>query len=188
MRSVVVATLLAGCALTKQSEPVDIRYYTPAVATDAPASSHETARARVRLGRVTASSHLRYSIAQRRSPVELELYEFDRWTDTPDVYARRSLERALFQERPIEQATSGAAFTVDVDVIAFEEVASPHAGRVQLRYRLRDEHSVIATDVITVVRASRGARLADVAAAIGEALDAATAQIAGRVLTTLSRR
>lgn len=183
-----LAALLAACALMKKSEPVDVHYFTPAVATNTPSRAHQAPRARVRLGRISASSHLRYAIAQRTSPNELVLYELDRWTDTPDVYARRSLERALFQARPIEQATGGGGYSLDVDVLAFEEVRARRAGRVQLRYRLRDENTVIASDVVTVVRASRSATLADIAVAIGAALDAATAQIAERVLATLERR
>ena len=179
--------LVAACALTKKSEPVEVHYYTPVIPTGAQVPAHETPRARVRLGRVWSSSHLRYSIAQRTSPVELQLYEFDRWTDPPDVYVKRSLEQALFQARPIEQITSGTAISLDVDVIAFEEVRSPHGGRVQLRYSLRNERSVIDSDTVTVVRSARGAGLADTVTAIGEALDAATAQVGDRVLDALAR-
>jgi cholesterol transport system auxiliary component len=179
--------VVAACALTKKSEPVEVHYFTPMVPTGAQGPAHETPRARVRLGRIWSSSHLRYAIARRTSPVELTMYEFDRWTDTPDVYVKRSIEQALFQERPIEQATSGNAVSLDVDVIAFEEVKSPPGGRVQLRFSLRDEHSVIASDTVTVVRKARGAALADTVVAIGEALDDATTQIGDRVLETVAR-
>lgn len=177
-----------GCALTRKSAPVDVHYYSPAIATDAPTKAHGPPRARVRLGRIASGSHLRYAIARRTSPVQIQLYELDRWTDTPDVYVKRSLENALFDARPIEQATSGGGMFLDIDVLAFEEVGSPPAGRVQLRYRLRDDESVLAADTVTVVRPARSARLADIVTAIGGALDAATAQIAERVLVALERR
>lgn len=186
--ALLIAVACAGCALTSKSKPVDVHYYNPAVTTETRSTSQGPVRARVRLGRISAGSHLRYAIARRKSPVELELYELDRWTDTPDVYVKRALERALFVERPIEEATSGGGIFLDIDVLAFEEVDSPPSGRVQLRYRLRDDTSVIATDVVTVVRPSRSGRLADVVAAIGTALDAATAQIAERVLAALAHR
>lgn len=179
--------LVAACALTKKSEPIEVHYYTPMVPTGTQTPAHEAPRARVRLGRIWSSSHLRYAIAQRNSPVELTLYDFDRWTDTPDVFVKRSLERALFQVRPIEQVTSGIAVSLDVDVIAFEEVKSPPGGRVQLRYSLRNERSVIAADTVTVVRKARGAALADTVVAIGEALDDATALVGDRVLDAVER-
>lgn len=178
----------AGCALTRKSAPVDVHYYSPAITADVQTTAQGPPRARVRLGRITTGSHLRYAIARRTSAVQLQLYELDRWTDTPDVYVKRSLEHALFEAKPIEQATSGGGIFLDVDVLAFEEVGSPPAGRVQLRYRLRDNESVLAADTVTIVRPSRSARLADVVVAIGSALDAATAQIAERVLVALERR
>jgi cholesterol transport system auxiliary component len=174
---------LTSCALTRNSPPVTIHYYDPPLATEARTASDDKPKVRVRLGRIETSAHLRYSIAYRLSNVQLEVYDFDRWTDTPDAYVDRSLEHALFAARPIEEATGGDVVVLDVDVLAFEEQrGTPASGLVQLRYRLRDDYTVIASGTITVVRKARSAELSDVVAAIGSALDEASGRIADRVL------
>jgi ABC-type uncharacterized transport system auxiliary subunit len=173
---------LTSCALTRNTPPVTVHYYDPPL-TQTRTASEEPPKARVRLGRIETSAHLRYSIAYRLSKVQLEVYDFDRWTDTPDAYVDRSLEHALFAARPIEEATGGDVFVLDVDVLAFEEQRGPPAsGLVQLRYRLRDDNTVIASETITVVRKARSPELSDVVAAIGTALDEATGRIADQVL------
>jgi ABC-type uncharacterized transport system auxiliary subunit len=178
MRLLVI--LLTGCALTSKAPPVTVRYYIPPLADaaggDAPA--HRTA---VRLARVSAASHLGYAIAYRTSPVELQLYDLDRWTDTPEVYARRSLERAIFRDHGFDQVTSDEKLTVDVEVVAFEEQRTPPGGRVSLRYTIRDDERVLVADVATAVRSARSANRADVVVAIGRALDAASDEVADRL-------
>ena len=173
---------VAGCALTSKSEPVTVHYYSPPLA-DA-AGSAEASRAHVGpprpgLGR----SHLGYDIAYRTSPVELQLYDLDRWTDTPETYARRSLERAIFRDHGFDQVTTDEKLSVDVEVTAFEEQRSPPGGRVSLRYTIRDEHHVLVADVATAIRSAHSASRADVVVAIGHALDAAADEIANRLVS-----
>jgi ABC-type uncharacterized transport system auxiliary subunit len=176
---------LAGCALTRDRPPVTVHYYEPPLATPKRISSTETPQARVRLGRIETSAHLRFPIAYRVTPVQLEVYDLDRWTDTPDAYVERSLENALFASRPLQEATGGDVLVLDIEVLGFEEVRGPPpSGLVQLRYRLRDDRTVIATETITVVRKARSAELVDVVAALGQALDDATARLADHVLET----
>ena len=57
---------------------------------------------------------------------------------------------------------------------------------MQLRYRLDDEHSVLASGVITVERPASGPGFVPIVAAIGQALAEATAQLADVVLRTVS--
>ncbi len=182
--------VLAGCALTSKSEPVELRYFSPApaVATVATPAAPSTPRARLRLARVTASAHLRYSIVHRDSAVELAPYETLRWSEQPEAYVRRALTRALFETRPIDQAVGGAAPTLDVELVAFEEVRRElrHAGRVELRYVLHDERAVLARGVVAVERDAAGPAIEQVVAAIGSALDAAVGQLADRVSAVLS--
>src|SRR4051812_44384201 len=118
MRLLVI--LLAGCALTSKSTPVTVRYYSPPLA-DAAGGAKPAERTSVRLARVSAASHLGYDIAYRTSPVELQLYDLDRWTETPETYARRSLERAIFRDHGFDQVTADEKVSVDVEVTAFEE-------------------------------------------------------------------
>ena len=177
--------VLASCALTSKSAPVELRYFTPpaAAAERAPAPD-VTSRARVRLGRVTPSAHLRYAIVHRESAVEVAPYETLRWTESPDAYVRRALSRALFEAHPLDQAVGGAAPTLDVEIVAFEQVHQT-AGRVELRYVLHDDRAVIARGRIAIEQPAGGAAIEQVVAAIGAALDRASAELADRVVAAL---
>jgi cholesterol transport system auxiliary component len=178
--------VLAGCALTSKSQPVEIRHFSPA-ASDARATPSAPAGLRARLGRITSSTYLRYRIAHRRSPVEVELSDTLRWTEHPDEYVRRALSRSLFDERGVEQVVVGDAATLNVEVTAFEHVVrnGRHFGRVQLRYTIEGDRDVLDDGVATVEREARGADITLVVAAIGAALDAASADVADRVVREL---
>ena len=186
-----LAGVLAGCALTSKAAPLELRYFSPEVlapSAGAPPSPVGAPRTRLRLGRVTASAHLRHRIVHRESAVALAFYETRRWTEEPAEYIRRALAHALFDAQPLEQAVGGSSPALEVEVTAFEDVAHAdhHAGRVQLRYQLRDERVVLAHGVVTVERPASGPGIAAVVAAIGEAMDAATAEIADRVVARLA--
>lgn len=179
--------LLTACALASKSPPREIRYFSPEraeqQATPAPAGAH----ARLRLGRVVAGANLRLAIVHRESAVELAPYETLRWTETPDAYVRRALVRALFDARGLEQAVGGEAPTLDVELVAFEEVArgTQRAGRVELRYQLRDDSRVLARGTIAIERPAAGATIDLVVPAIGAAMTAASDELAERVATEL---
>lgn len=170
-------TVLAGCALATKSPPVTVRYYSPPLADG---SESRSQRPSARLARISAASHLGYAIAYRTSPVELQLHDLDRWTDTPDIYVKRALEQRL--------AHNPSGRSLDVEVLAFEELHSPPSGRVQLSYTIRTDERVLASDIVTVVRSARSERRADVVVAIGHALDAAADQIAARVAHAVQPR
>ena len=74
--------------------------------------------------------------------------------------------------------------TLDVDVLSFEESrrAGRRFGRVVLGYQLRDDRRVIAHGTVEIERAA-GPRIEGVVAAIGDALDAAAAELARRLIT-----
>lgn len=193
MKRVVMSLVLAGCALTSKSKPIDVRYFS-ADATLMSTPTRERAPTfgakppRVRLGRVTAGSHLSYRIVHRTSPVELGIYDDLRWTERPEDYVRRALSREMFEARPLVEAVSDGVPTLEVEVLAFEEVqrGMQRAGRVQLRYRLDGPDDVLASGVITVDRNAKGTRIDDVVAAIGTALAAASSQLADEVARVLS--
>ncbi len=176
--------VLAGCALTSKSTPVEYRYFSPELAQTAP--SHEAPRAAIRLGRITPAEHLRGAIVHRDSAVELAPYETLRWSEGPDVYVRRALVRSLFEARPLEQAVAGDVATLDVEVVAFEEVrhGEQRAGRVELRYVLHDNHRVIDRGVVHAEHACADHRIEAVVAEIGRALEDAAAQLGDRVVET----
>jgi cholesterol transport system auxiliary component len=178
MRLAIVA--IAGCALTSKSPPLDVRYYTPTdvdttvVERSAPASS-----VKIRLDRVSASSHLRSRIAYRASPTELELYETRRWTEPPEAFVRRSLEHELVERGVL--VTGGKALELDVEVVAFEERGAPPTAHVRLRYMLIDDRVVIADGIVAVEQPAEG-DFASFVAAIGKALDKASAKLVAEVV------
>jgi cholesterol transport system auxiliary component len=172
MRIALSFVVVAGCALTERSKPIDIHYFAPVLGS-APLAPAEP-ELRVRLGRITASDHLRAPIAHRTSPVEIGVYDTRRWTDPPETYVRRVLEREL-----VSRGRGENEVTLDVEVMAFEEVREPRlAGRVQLRYRLRDRQGLLASGLITQARDARSNDFAAVVAAIGKALDQAAVELA----------
>jgi ABC-type uncharacterized transport system auxiliary subunit len=139
---------------------------------------------------VTSSPTLRYRIVHRESAVEIGLYETLRWTDNPDVYVRRALVRALFDDGALGQGVGGALPALDVEVLGFEEVRTTgaHTGRVMLRYELHDSRTVLAGGVVTAERPVTAGGFDAVVVAIGEALRGATNQVAGIVTQALALR
>ena len=172
--------LLAGCALTSRSPPVELRYFAPPAHAPAVISGEGPL---LRLGRVAPTTLLRERIVHRDSAVERGRYETLRWTDRPEAYVRRALERALFDSHRYEQDVSGDAPTLDVDVLAFEEVrrGPRRFGRVALEYELRDAHRVLAHGTVAIDREAAAPNIDAVVVAIGDALDSATAELALRL-------
>ncbi|MBZ0238040.1 MAG: PqiC family protein, partial [Deltaproteobacteria bacterium] len=140
----------------------------------------------LRLGRVDRADVLGHRIVQRTSGVELALYETRRWTESPDEYVRRALLRALFEERPLAETRIRSAPTLEIEVIAFEEVMTPrHAGRVQLRFVLHDHRTVLASGQIAADAPVTGEGFDAVVLAIATANRDATTQLADRVMREL---
>jgi ABC-type uncharacterized transport system auxiliary subunit len=187
--ALVFGLALAGCALSSKARPLELHYFSA----ESPAAAAVQSRApatgapRLRLGQVTAADHLRYRIVHRDSAQSVDPYETLRWTEPPREYVRRALIRALFDSGALVQVVGGAAPVLDVEVTGFEEVAQPggHAGRVQLSYRLHDDQVVITRGTVTAERPARGSGMDAVAAAIGAAMDEASAELAGRVAPRL---
>jgi ABC-type uncharacterized transport system auxiliary subunit len=182
---------LAGCALSSKATPLELRYFSaesPAAARDRAQPRAPAAGApRLRLGPVVAADYLRFRIVHRDSPQSVDPYEALRWTEAPREYVRRALTRALFDTGALAQVLGGAAPVLDVQVIAFEEVVRPggHAGRVQLSYLLHDDQVVIARGTVTAERPARRSDMDGVVLAIGAAMDAASAELAGRIVPRL---
>lgn len=182
--------LLSGCALFSKGRPLDIRYFSPekVEASSSPRALEEGATV-LRLGRVTASENLRSRIVYRGSEFELGEYQALRWTEDPRAYVERSLERALFEDRPLRQGVGGPLPTLDVDVTAFEELRrGPHrAGRVALRYRLYDDRIVLAAGQIATEREAATGGIEPVVAAIGAAMHDATSEVAEAVCARVGK-
>lgn len=182
---------LPGCALTSKADPLEIRYFTPAETPARAAAAPAGDGARLRLGRLSASDHLRQRIVVRTSAVELAALEDRRWTEKPEDYLRRALARALFEEAGLVHAVSGAGPTLDVELLAFEEVrrGDDRAAAVAMHVALHDDRVVLDSTTVRVeIPLEDGVdATAPLAQAMGSALDQATRQIATRVATRLAR-
>ena len=188
---VMAAAGLHGCALTSKATPLDVRTFTPEkVELHQATFPATTPVAKLRLGDVTSSANLRYAIVHRDSAVEVEPYQTLRWTENPEDYVRRSLSRALFQDSPLVEVVGGPGVTLDVDVIAFEELrrGERHFGRVQLGYHLHDDRAVLASGVLTIEREAASPAIESVVSAIGDAMNGATSGLAQNVVAQLRAR
>jgi ABC-type uncharacterized transport system auxiliary subunit len=188
-----VAALSAqvGCALFSKSDAFVSRYFSPeTVAT--PVTRVAPSGLELRLGRVGSAAYIKDEIVFRDSSYEVGFYDGRRWTEKPEFYVRRALTRALFDRRGIRQIAYGVGTTLDVDVLAFEEVRAPaHVGRVQLDYSLVDHRVVLFSRSITVERpiadasgdASADAIVAALARALVDSVDILADQTAEELRT-----
>jgi cholesterol transport system auxiliary component len=128
-----------SCALTSKADALSLRYFNPQ---SAAATRSEAAPApfELRLGQVSSAAHLDERISYRISAAEVGFYDDRRWTELPESYLRRALERELFQQRGLTRVVSGVAPVLDVELTAFEELRrQPQKVRVTLTFSLRDE-------------------------------------------------
>jgi len=184
-----VVLALSGCALLGKGEPLVPRHFSPALEAD-PAAPRARPGLQLRLGRVEGWSHLREPMVVRDAGGELTLAEGRLWTERPEVYLRRALARALFEDRGVVEVVSGRAATLEVELTAFEEVLEPHLARLEARLSLRDDRLGLLEETFTVeqpvARAPGADRLHPVVEAFSVALRTAVARMADRVVARLS--
>jgi ABC-type uncharacterized transport system auxiliary subunit len=179
MKWSILVAAVAGCALTSKSPPLEVRYYTLEAA---PVERHANeSRVKIRLGRVSASSHLRSRVVYRASPIEIELYETKRWAEPPETLVRRAVENQLAARRAL--VTGGKAMELEVEVVAFEERGAPRTAHVRLRYVMIDQRDVVVDDIVDVERPTTG-DFASFVDALGKALDDASAKLVDEVIDT----
>jgi cholesterol transport system auxiliary component len=191
------ALFVSGCALFSRGEALSVRYFDPEPPPRSPAAARSSVeagfeegdgapRCALSLGRVAASDDIDTRIAFRPSPYRMDYYETRRWSERPDGYLRRSLVRALFEERACRRIASGPGPSLDVDLVGFEERrGAPETVRVALHLLLHDGATVLWESSIEVVRAAPGAAGGEpfepVVAALAGALGAAVAEVAEQV-------
>lgn len=153
------ALVASGCALTSKGDALVVRWYTPEsprpTLTSVAPRPVPTETPRVQLGRVSSGVNLREKIAYRDSTFEQGYYDDRRWSQRPEAYVRRALERTLFEEHGFRRALAAQAPVLDVEVVSFEEVLGPgavHAARIQLKTVLHDEREVLLERTLTVER------------------------------------
>jgi len=107
----------------------------------------------LRLGQVSAASHLDERIAYRVRGTEMGFYEDQRWTENPEAYLRRALERNLFEERGISRVIAGGAPILDIELTAFEELRTqPPKARVIVTFSLRDDRRSVVERTLVLER------------------------------------
>jgi len=178
----------AACALLGKNDPNVPRYFTPEYEGDG-AAGQLRSDLQLRLGRVEGWSHVRERLAVRNSARELFYYEDRRWTERPEIYLRRALSRALFEERGVVESLSGRGFSLDVELIAFEEIEQPHLARLQALLVLRDDRLGLLEETITIEQpVAKGEEGQAVADAFSLALHAGVTRIADHVVAKLADR
>jgi cholesterol transport system auxiliary component len=159
-----------GCALTSKGEVVSARYFSPEHAS-ANRAPRKVARAELQLGQVSSASHLDERIAYRLSSAEVGFYDDRRWTELPESYLRRALERELFEEQGLQRIITGGGPTLDVELTAFEELrGKPTRARVTLRFSLHDERRSLLERSIDVEREVTAKAGSDDAARLAQTL------------------
>lgn len=170
------AWLSVGCALTNKAEPLTLRYFAPPyreLTTAEPAST--TAPLLVRVNRVEVAEHLTETIAYRRSESEVAYYDTLRWTEPPDVYLDRAIDDALFSGTEMRRGITDPAYTVNVELQAFEELkyGQPRA-RVAVYVAIADQQVVVRERRLVVdvpVTANKEGPEVALVAAFGHALN-----------------
>jgi cholesterol transport system auxiliary component len=187
------ATLVLGCALTDKNSPIVPRYFSPERPVDGARSTPRAAGAvgELRMGHIGSAANLDERLVYRDSAYEVGYYSERRWTEAPEEYLKRQLAGALFEERSLRRVVGGPAPTLEVDLVAFEEVRVPtRLARVQVNVRLHDQHLVRWEQTLTVEQpeiVARGGDHADeMVQALGVALRAVVERIADRVVTELA--
>jgi cholesterol transport system auxiliary component len=193
--AVLLLATAGGCALTSKAEVVEIRYFSPERVK--PSLTGATLAPRgdpleLRLGRVSAGSNLRERIAFRGAGYELGYYATWRWSERPETFVRRDLARTLFEEHGLRRVHGGAAPTLDVDVIAFDDLrlGKERAARVQLEGVLSADDAVLWQETITVDHPviAESPKIEDVVGAMATALDEASETVTRKVEFALAQR
>jgi len=181
---------LLGCALTSKAEALSPRYFSPQ-AERATRSAKAPMAYELRLGSVTSASHLDDRIAYRIGRSEMGFYEDQRWTENPESYLRRALERDLFEERGLSRIVTGTAPILEVEITAFEELrGSPARARVVLTFMLRDERRSLGGRTLELERPvtqQAGSDAAErLAGTLSETLEAAVRELGDEVVAKLA--
>ena len=181
-----LAALLAqGCALLSRGTPLKPHYYEPPPPQHA-AAAEPLPTCALQLGDVIAEDGLGRSIAFRRSPYEIGFYETRRWSESPENYLRRALERGLFEDARCRRVLADDGPTLDARLLTFEERrGQPPSARVAVHVIVHDGSRVLAEATFHAERsfeASDGDAAFDAfVAAVAHALDEVVAEVVGLV-------
>lgn len=187
MRNLLLLFCLAttGClSALGAGDPTPIRFYSAAPVAEK--ATTVTVGQVLRMRRVTAAVHLRERIVWRADDVEYGFYESRRWTELPTAWVEAALASELAGAHGIGRTERAGALTLDVNVIGFEEVLSPHEARVALDLHLESSGG----DTLLAVRIEQRVPIGrddggEVARAMRQALQATVTQAAAAIAAAL---
>jgi cholesterol transport system auxiliary component len=177
---------LCGCALTSKADVVPIRYFSPErLSPPAPPSAPSAMPRELKLGRVSSGSNLRERIAYRQARYELGYYDDLRWTEKPETYVRRAMGQSLFESGRFRRALHGPAPTLDVEVLAFDDLRldGRRAAHVAFKFVLYDSVGVrLERTVAEEIRVNEPEpRIEDVVEGMSQALERAVSKVVASV-------
>ena len=188
--------LSSGCALTSRSEPMQVRYFTLEDSARSMPPTRGNSALELRLGRVDASGDLGDELAVRTGRNEIEYREDQRWTEKPEQFLRRGLERALFQERGLTRAYSGIVPTLDVELVELAEVEGQQPkAQVRALAHLHDDRRGLCDETFEVEQpistpgkdTDAEAHATQAVEALSSALHTAINQLSDKVVQCLSQ-
>jgi cholesterol transport system auxiliary component len=184
-----LAMLSAGCALTSKAEVLTPRYFSPEPVRSARSPKAADAY-ELRLGQVSAASHLDERMAYRVGGSEMGFYDDRRWTENPEAYLRRALERDLYEERGLSRIVAGDSPILDIELTAFEELrGQPKTARVAVTFSLRDDRRAVVERSLDLQRPLLQRAGADAAQLLAETLthtlDEAVREVGNEVVESL---
>jgi len=186
------STLLLGsaCALTSKSEPMQSKYFSveSRATKQVPASAPKGLS--LRLGDIESAAHLRERMVFRKANGEVGFHEDRRWTERPEVYLRRAVARALFEEGGVRQVVESGAPTLDLELLDFTELTGNRPGvRLALTVVLSDSVATLWQKTLVVTRKlppTSPEKLTNAAVlALSECLDEVVGQIRTGIYQTL---
>jgi cholesterol transport system auxiliary component len=187
-----VCAVQSSCALTSKADALSPRYFSPHLAQPS-ASPPAPEPFELRLGQVSSASHLDERISYRINGAEVGFYDDRRWTEIPEAFLRRALERELFEQRKLSRIVSGVAPVLDVELTSFEEVRGrPARARVTLTISLRDERRSLLERSLELEQPvdehAAGDAAQRLAQALSTALTRAVQTVGGEVVERLSQK
>jgi hypothetical protein len=184
-----MALLGSGCALLSKSDSVYVRYFTPDLSDRRETVVAPNAAANnlyVRLGPVNALSYIKDRIAFRDAD-EIGFHDLWQWTEKPESYLRRGMERALFEEHAVHQIISGPGPTLELELDAFDELRGPrHVARVQVTWLLHDGRTVLVQNTVTVDHLVPGAADAKAPEPLVSAMSMALADVIAEIVAGIT--
>lgn len=179
--------LLPGCLSDLRPDaPQSIRFFSAAPDSEVDAVEPRADLASLRLGRVRAADHLTNRLVWRVSPVEYGFYELSRWTEAPEMYLERRLERSLFVERGVPRTITPDRAVLDATLVGFEEdLEAGRAARVAIAFHLTRGSEVLWSQTLEHRIEFTSTDRAVLAHSLGQALEQLVERAAERVVTRL---